>query len=229
MIASPNRDRLRSIPVWIVSFAAGVSVIFSPFWSGLLVGEFTPTCLSAPRLESDTSCNPDNRPLMFAAVLLFVVQCACIYLIVRTTVRVLRAEASQGSLAACAALALSPMGLAALFTTSSTFVTSSSFWLALGLCLGAAAVAVAGSLVRWIPLQAALMGPCLLLLILATIEVFAVIPATGLAGGVVLAWAAAHFPVSGPDELRVPKPGFADGDRCGCGVLSRECLSNQGK
>lgn len=71
MNASPHQDRYRSIPLWIVSVAAAVSLVLSPFWTGLLIGELTPVCETVPRLESDSSCFPDHRPLVLAALFVF--------------------------------------------------------------------------------------------------------------------------------------------------------------
>lgn len=202
MFASPIRGRSRSVPVWIISVTAGASLVLAPFWTGLLTGELTQACLSVPRLESDTSCYPDHRPLLFAALLLFIVQCGCIYRLIATAVKVARGEASHNSLAAGTALALSPLAVAALFTTSSDSMTSTALWVSLGMCLGAAAAAITAYVLHSIALRVALMGVCVLLLTQATVTVFAVVPATSLATGTVVAWAAALALNGRPTEAK---------------------------
>lgn len=146
MIASPTRVRFRSFPLWIVSVAAAASVVVAPFWSGLLIGELAPVCEMVPRLESDPSCSPDHRPLVAAALFVFVVHCACIYAVIVAAVRALRSERAASSLASAATVA----------------------------------------------------GLCIVLVVAATATVFAVIPATLLAAGAIVAWFVAQLRTSTP-------------------------------
>lgn len=198
MIASPTRVRFRSFPLWIVSVAAAASVVVAPFWSGLLIGELAPVCEMVPRLESDPSCSPGHRPLVAAALFVFVVHCACIYAVIVAAVRALRSERAASSLASAAAVALSPLAVAVLFATSSEYTTSAAFWLALGLCAGAAAAAIGASKARGIVVRCALAGLCMVLVVAATATVFAVIPATLLAAGAIVAWFVAQLRTSTP-------------------------------
>lgn len=185
--------RLAMIPAWIAAFGGLVSLIFAPFWTGLLLGEFVPLSSLTPCLESDLSCHPDRHPFFAGSFLVLAVHCLCVYFVIGRSVRVSQRKAPSGSLLIAAAAALAPVGTAALFTTSDLVVVSGEFVSAVLLCGVAAALDVLGGLARGRLIGAVSAAGSCILLVVATAVVIAVIPATVLAIGAILAWASNRF------------------------------------